>query len=240
MEEARRIVLIMTDTQAEVSEVTDEPEQAVSTESEEVEETEKAEVPPQILELLAQGEKIINMLEHFFNPPEEKMEFDYPEEDVKALQDEFGEEKTFNLLTILGDNYVRLLDKAEDPPEPEPAVEAEEEPVIDAETVDEEKAEPEPVEETEVIEEPAEAPIAEESKAETEEEPAIDKSEIIDEIRTEFDEKVKEFEETIAKLAEVRKRTPVPKEEAPKKESLLDQVANLDWHNVDDLAKRGA
>ena len=236
-------VIIMTDTQAEVSEVTAETEQAVSPKPETVavqeessDETEKADASPILMELKAMVEKLTNTFEHYINPPEDSTKFDYPEEEVTMLKEKYGDENTFHLLTILGDDYSKLLGKAEKAPEEEPASEPDPEPEAEAETVAEEPVATEVVEDAEVVPEPA--PEDEESKTE-EEAPALDKSQIIDEIQVAMDEKVKEFEETISKFAKVQKRSPVPKDEV-KPKSLLERVSELDWRGVDELAQRGA
>lgn len=247
LESPKSDVIIMTDTQAEVSEVTDEIEKDEAPAIEEVaevsvEETEKAEATPDLLEIKAQNEKILNLLENFLRPPEEptKMDFDYPEDHMKFLKDRYGEENAFHLFTILGDDYSRLLDKADPEPEPAPVAEPEPEPVtVEAETVDaeivEEKvdAEPEPTEEV---------PIEDPGK---EEKSSVDKSQIIDEVRVALEAQIadalKKYEEGLERYAKVQKRSPAPATaQVRKSSSLIDQVGTLDWKAVHELAQRGA
>ena len=233
--------IIMTDTQADVSEVTDEPEQVVSDVPEEVveetvDEADKADATPTLLELKAQNEKILNILEQFLPSKDKEHKFDYPEEDVKVLQDTYGVDETFSLLTILGDNYTRLLDKAEEVTAPQ-----EEESVVEA-TEAEPTSEPETEIEAETVEESAEAPEAETETKLVEEEPAMTKSQIIEKFQVAMEAKLKEFDNELEKYAKVQKRTPGPKVTATKEPtSVLDLVGDIPWGaKLDELAQRGA
>jgi hypothetical protein len=251
-------VIIMTEAEAEaeVSEVTDAPEQEVKEEpeveaEEAVEEAEKADATPTMLELKAKLDIIENKLDQLLPAPKEE-KFDYPPEDVKALQDKFGEEETLHLLTILGDNYTRLLDKADEeetPEEPEAEAEPEAEPEapIEAETVEEEKVdEPEPEVEEEVVEEATEAPEVAPETESVEDEPATEKSvpDNPDELQVAMEAKLKKVDETLDQLAEyakVQKRTPGP---TTKPETGVDDifkfVSDKSLSELDELAQRGA
>ena len=144
-------------------------------------------------------------------------------------------------MTILGDDYSRLLDKVEEPLEP--TEEAGSSPDPEPVPVEEEKVEAAP-EVEEVVEDPA--PVAEEAKTEPVDEvqevpPAVDKSVIVEEVQVALtatvDDALKKFEDGLEEYAKVQKRSPVPTEDSIEKKSLLDTVLDLDWRAVDELAQ---
>jgi len=188
--------------------------------SSEPETTEKADATPILLEIKGMLEKLTAGLAAMQPEPTEPKKFDYPAEQMEALALQYGEEKSFHILELIGDEAFKLLTVTKDEEE---------------EKVEEPKEEPAPEPE-------AEPEVAEEVPAEEAVEPVAEPTEkMIPETPESTIEQMVEaqVESTLAKYSRGQKRSPVPVIGETPSRSLMD-IHNMDWSEVDELASRGA
>lgn len=196
------------------------PEPVISPEPET---TEKADASPILLEIRGMLEKLTANIEAMKPADPEPKKFDYPVEQMEALALQYGEEKSFHLLEIIGDEAFKLLTVAKDEEE-EKAEEPQEEP------------KPEPEAEPEVPE------VAEEVPAEEAVEPVAEPTEkMIPETPESTIEQMVEaqVESTLEKYAKGTKRSLVPVIGNTSAQTLMD-IHKMDWSEVEALAQRGA
>jgi len=204
--------IIMTDTPAEeISEPIPVPEPKPELATSPDLEAEKADATPLLLKLIAMVEKLTNDFEHRSAKPAEPepKKFDYPAEQVEALNLRFGEQRATILLETIGECAFALNSAAEE----EPA------------KVEEPQKEPEAApEKTEVVAETADEVVAEELVVEVTEKIIKEKVE-------------KQVESTLAEYAEVKKRTQVAPAEIKSGHS-LEEIFLMGWQDVEALAKQ--
>lgn len=204
------------------------PEPVVSPEPEI---TEKADATPILLEIKGMLEKVQSSLEEMratrpgatrqetTAPTPEPKKFDYPVEQMEALTLQYGEEKSFHLLELIGDEAFKLLTVTK---EEEQVEEPQKEP------------EPEPEAEPEMTEEAKEPEEAVESVPESTEKMIPETPEITIEQMVEA-----QVESTLEKYSKGQKRSPVPVIGEKPARTLID-FHNMDWLQVETLARRGA
>lgn len=220
---------IMTDDpQAEViKETVDaEAEPEVAPETVEVVETEKTDAVPLLLEIMGKMEILENQNAQLLialAPPTEAKALDYPKEQVDALIARFDEPKAVRLIETIGEDAFLLLGK-------------DEETVIPAPEVVEEKTDPKP--ETENVEETVEEVKAEEPEVAPE---TIDIEKLDSVIDEKLAGKVAEIEAAFNDSAPVHKRTPaVPTETRSEPILDLEEMARKGWDHAHEIASRGA